>query len=388
MKVLHIITSLMTGGAEMMLQKLVGAVAPHGVEAVVVSLTSTSRIGDELRASGVPVFALGGRGGILLPGQVLSLRSMYRQVRPQIVHTWMYHANVAGHGLVRLCGRRDRPALITSVRGALGAPERQKPMLRLVRRIDARLSAAADALVFNSHRACEQHAAIGYAMERATVIPNGFDTGRFRPSNEDRRRIRQELGCQDGFLIGLVARFDPLKDHKTFLQAAALVAPHVPGCRFVLVGRGCHLDNPGIGGPIRQYGLEGKVLALGERHDMPAIQASLDLAVCSSVSESFPNSIGEAMASGVPCVVTDVGDCAMLVGDGGRVVPPSSPQALAVAMTQMLALPAGELAAIGARARARIDAQFSTAKVANAYVELYRSCVSGREAARAGCEAR
>lgn len=388
MKVLHVITSLMTGGAETMLQKLVGAVTDYGVEATVVSLTSMSRIGHELRESGVPVVALGGKGGILLPHQMLSLLRMYRQARPQIVHTWMYHANVVGHGLLRLGNRRDRPVLITSVRGALHAPERQKPMLRLVRRIDARLSGTADSLVFNSHRAAEQHAAIGYAMRRATVIPNGFDTGRFRPSTEDAWRVRQALGCQDGFLIGLVARFDPLKDQRTFLEAAALVALRVPRCRFILVGRGCDLDNPEIVDLIRQHGLGDKAFALGERHDMPAIQASLDLAVCSSVSESFPNAIGEAMASGVPCVVTDVGDCAMLVGDTGRVVPPRNPEALAQAITQMLAMPADGLASMGARARERINLHFATERVASAYVELYRSCVADREAARTGCEVR
>lgn len=388
MKVLHVITSLMTGGAEMMLQKLVGAVTDYGIEATVVSLTSMSRIGHELHQSGVPVVALGGKGGILLPHQVVSLLRVYRQVRPQIVHTWMYHANVVGHGLLRLGNRRDRPVLITSVRGALHAPEKQKPMLRLVRRIDARLSGMADSLVFNSHRAAEQHAAIGYAMRRATVIPNGFDTGKFRPSTEDGRRIRQELGCRDGFLIGLVARFDPLKDQSTFLKAAALVALRVPRCHFILAGRGCDLDNPKILNPIRELGLGDKVFALGERRDIPAIQASLDLAVCSSISESFPNAIGEAMASGVPCVVTDVGDCAMLVGDTGRVVPRRNPEALAQAITELLAMPAGGLASMGAEARERIDLHFSTARVAKVYGELYWSCAADRAAARTGCEAR
>lgn len=373
-RVLHVITSLMTGGAEVMLQKLVGALADRGYDSTVVSLTSASRIGAELRQSGIPVVALGGRGGILLPQHISKLLRIYRRAQPHVVHTWMYHANVVGHLMVRLSGHRARPALISSVRGALHAAGEQKLSLRLVRRLDARLSGDADAIVFNSRRAAEQHRAIGYAMQRATVIPNCFDPTLFRPNGAERERIRRELGCEDALLIGLVARFNRMKDHRTFLQAAAVVAAKDARCIFLLAGRGCDAGNKELMAWIRQYGLMGKVLALGERSDIHAIQAALDIAVCSSVSESFPNAIGEAMACGTPTVVTDVGGCADLVGDTGEVVAPRDPLAMAGALLEVAALPADARVALGARARERVTREFSTDRIVDRFVEVYRSC--------------
>lgn len=374
MRVLHVITSLMTGGAEVMLQKLVGALACRGYDATVVSLTSASRIGAELTRSGIPVVALGGRGGILLPQHISELLRVYRRAQPHVVHTWMYHANVVGHLMVRLSSRQARPALVSSVRGALHAPGEQKLSLRLVRRLDARLSAGADAIVFNSRRAAQQHLAVGYAMERATVIPNCFDSTLFRPNRAERERIRRELGCEDALLIGLIARFNRMKDHRTFLEAASVVASKDARCVFLLAGRGCDAGNNELTAWIRRYGLVGKVLAIGERSDIHAIQASLDIAVCSSVSESFPNAIGEAMACGVPAVVTDVGDCAVLVGDTGKVVGSRDPLAMAGALLEVAALSASARVALGARARERVTREFSTDRVVERFVEVYRSC--------------
>jgi glycosyltransferase involved in cell wall biosynthesis len=373
----------MTGGAEVMLQKLVLALEPRGYDATVVSLTSLSRIGDELRESGIPVVALGGRGGVLLPHHAATLLRLYRRLQPDIVHTWMYHANVVGHLLLRLQGNRSRPPLVSSVRGALHAAREQKLSLRLVRRLDAKLSGSADAIVFNSSNSAEQHRAIGYAMERATVIPNCFDATLFRPDPAARGRIRGELGCGNSLLVGLVARFDRMKDHRTFLEAAGMVAAKNPACSFLLAGRGCDRSNEQLAAWISSYGLVGRVFTLGERSDIAAIHAALDVAVCSSVSESFPNAIGEAMCCGVPAVVTDVGDCAALVGDTGKVVAPRDPIALADALLQMASLPAEARAALGARARERVIREFSIDRVAGMFIEVYRSCVSAQgEAAK------
>lgn len=375
MRILHVITSLMTGGAEAMLQKVVHALVPRGYEATVVSLTCMSRIGDELRESGIPVVALGGRRGILFPQHLAKLRRVYRRVQPDVVHTWMYHANLVGHLLVGLRGNRSRPVLVSSVRGGLHAVSEQKTSLRIVQRMDARLSGFADAIVFNSRRSAEQHRAIGYDMERARVIPNCFDTTLYRPNPAHREHIRRELGCENALLVGLIARFDLVKDHRNFLEAAGVVAAMDPRCIFLLAGRGCDATNEQLAGWVRRFGLLGKVRMLGERSDMPTLQAALDVAVCSSVSESFPNAIGEAMACGVPAVVTDVGDCAALVGDTGKVVPARDPLALAGVLLEMASLPTESRIALGARARERVIREFSTDRIAGMFVELYRSCV-------------
>lgn len=374
MRILHLITSLSTGGAEMMLKKLLRALPQRQYNPTVISLTSISTIGAELRRDGVPVHALGGRAGVLLPHQFWALMRAYRYARPDVVHSWMYHANVTAELLVRLTARKSRPCLITSVRGALHAPQEQKCTLRLVRRVDAMLSRGANRIVFNSARSAEQHAALGYEAKRMAVIPNSFDTEVFQSMPAERMRIRRQLGCTDDLLVGLVARFDRLKGHRVFLEAARLVGEREPNCRFLLVGLGCDTRNQLLSGWISELNLAARVLALGERRDVPGIDNALDIAVCASISESFPNAIGEAMACGVPCVVTDVGDCPHLVGDCGYVVPPGDPRALAEAILRMASLPRDARAALGARARGRVLREFSTDRIAQEFMNLYDEC--------------
>ena len=378
MRVLHIITSLLTGGAEVMLQKLVRATQPLGYSATVVSLTAASTIGKELQDDGVPVVALGGRGGLLLPNQLVTLARTFRRSQPDVVHCWMYHSNVLGYGIVRLKSPHARPPLITSVRVALDPHYKEKTSTRAIRKLDARLSGAADAVVFNSRRAAEQHASLGYRMDRATVIPNFFDTDRFRPRPEERERLRAAIGCRDGFVIGLVARFDRQKDQHNFLEAARIVAARLPHCRFLLAGRGCDATNSELMRWIGESGLERSVSVLGERRDVEQIQAALDIGVNSSAAEGFPNSIGEAMACGVPCVVTDVGDSAFVVGDTGLVVPPKDPVELARAVIRLVELPTDERRRLGERARERVLMEFSTTPVVERFTRLYEEVRGSR----------
>jgi glycosyltransferase involved in cell wall biosynthesis len=380
MHILHVITSLSTGGAEIMLQKLVRALDPGRYTNSVLSLTSTSTIGGELKAAGVVVESLGGRGGVLLPQEVWNLLRVYNSTKPDLVHSWMYHANVAAHIAVRV-GNQTRPPLITSIRGALHAPGAQKPISRMVRRIDARLSRSAQGIVFNSRRSARQHAAVGYDAAKAIVIPNCFDTNEFRPAPADRARIRATLGWTDNPLVGLIARFHRLKDHETFLDAARIVSDRHPGCKFLLAGRGCDSANPELMQWIAARGLSDSVRALGERRDIAAIDNALDVAVCSSMSESFPNAIGEAMACGVPGIVTDVGDCEYLVGDTGRVVPPRNATALADSILEVISLRDDIRAELGKRARERIVKEFSIERVVRQYTDLYEQCFLQRQSA-------
>jgi glycosyltransferase involved in cell wall biosynthesis len=357
-----------------MLQKLLRALTPQPYSASVISLTSIATIGAELRQEGVPVLAVGGRGGVLLPHQFRTLWRAYRSARPDVVHSWMYHANVAAQLLVRLTVDSVRPCLITSVRGAIHAPQEQKRLTRLIRRIDAGLSRTADRIIFNSRRSAEQHAALGYDREKMRVIPNSFDTDLFQPMPSESARIRQQLGYTDELLVGLIARFHRLKGHRTFLEAAGLVAQRQPNCRFLLVGRGCDSQNEELMRWIQELNLTDRVVALGERRDVEAIDNALDIAVCASISESFPNAIGEAMACGTPCVVTDVGDCPYLVGNPDFVVPARDPQALAEGILRLAHLPPETRAALGVSARARVLSEFSTERIAGQYVELYEEC--------------
>lgn len=377
-RVLHIIPSLMTGGAEVMLRQLAVAMLPRGYDSTVVSLAGAARVGDELRDCGVPVVTLGSRSGLLLPGQISVLVKTAHHFQPEVIHCWLYRANLIGHGLVRFAYGRVRPALVTSIRGALDAPGREKMSVRAARRIDSWLSGAADAIVFNSHRGAGQHGAFGYDMRRATVIPNFFDTARFRPRGDERWATRSALGGGESPLIALVGRFDALKDHHGFLQAARTVKMRFPQSQFLLVGRGCDAGNERLADWIREYDLAGAVRLLGERSDVAAILGAIDLAVSSSLSEGFPNVVGEAMACGTPCVVTDVGDSRFVVGDTGLVVPPGDPGVLAKAMINFIGLPESTRRALGEKARQRVMAEFAMGPIVNRFIELYEKCIRAR----------
>jgi glycosyltransferase involved in cell wall biosynthesis len=175
-------------------------------------------------------------------------------------------------------------------------------------------------------------------------------------------------------LIGLVARFDPLKDHSTFAQAAGLLHTHLPDVQFLLCGLGMTWDNHQLVNWIDTANIRTCCHLSGHREDISRILASLDIATLSSYRESFPMVVGEAMACGVPCAVTDVGDAALIVGDTGRVVPPRDPQALAAAWQELIEMGAEKRAELGTRARQRVEERFSFPAIASRYEALYREC--------------
>ena len=218
------------------------------------------------------------------------------------------------------------------------------------------------------------HAALGYRADKMVVIPNGFDLGIFRPDPAARAAVRAELAIPpEALLIGLVGRFDPQKDQRVFLQAAALLAEGHQDARFLLCGDDITAENSAlmswIDPAIRQ-----RCHLLGRRDDLPRLTAALDVATSSSAyGEAFSNAVGEAMACAVPCVVTDVGDSARIVGETGKVVPPRDARALATAWSELLA--AGEPArrSLGLAARGRVEARYSLPAIVRRYEALYQA---------------
>jgi glycosyltransferase involved in cell wall biosynthesis len=195
----------------------------------------------------------------------------------------------------------------------------------------------------------------------------------FRPDPEARSSVREELGVSATTrLIGLVARFDPQKDHEGFLLAARLLRTRCPDVNFVLAGGGVDQRNRQLARVVADAGLSDVVHLLGPRTDIPRLMSALDIASLSSRwGEAFPNVVAEAMACGVPCVVTDIGDSAEIVGDTGVVVPPCDPEALARGWEQLLGLPAEQRHALAQQARARIAARYDLTQVARRYEAFY-----------------
>jgi len=364
----HLITELNMGGAEQMLRKLVTRMDKDRFRCVVISMTDRGPIGEKISEAGVPVFQLGMGLGKPTPGGLAKFYHLLKQESVDIVQSWLYHADLLG----LLVGRvAEVKRVVWGIRCSDMRLRQYRPLTALTVRLCGVLSPLADAIVINSQEGARIHRKRGYRTDRMVLIPNGFDTAAFQPDGSARTWLIHELGLrEDVRLIGLIARFDIMKDHPNFLRAASLVAEKDPHVHFVMVGRHITPRNPELAAHIPE-GIQDRFHLLGQRDDVPRIAAALDIATSSSAfGEGFSNTIGEAMACGVPCVVTDVGDSAQVVGDTGIVVPPGDAAALAGGWRDLLA-DDERRRRLGEKARERIRAEFDLEVVVRRFEGLY-----------------
>jgi len=288
----------------------------------------------------------------------------------------MYDANLAA--ILASASLLKQVPVVWGIRQSLDLKAEPKWRSRVAIRVGARLSAWPQQIVYVSRASADQHEAIGSRADRRSVIPNGFDGEQFRPDTGARASVRAELGLGEGTpLIGLIARYHPMKDHANFLAAARLVLKQEPTVRFLLAGPCVEVSNKELSTLVSTLGLQERIHLLGERRDIPRLTAALDIACSSSAwGEGFPNVIGEAMACGVPCVVTDVGDSAWVVGETGQVVPSRDPMALSAAWREVLQMEQGVRAVLGEQARARIMMNFSLDEATRQYEELYTEVIN------------
>jgi glycosyltransferase involved in cell wall biosynthesis len=369
-KILHVINSLDTGGAEISLLRLLQASDRDAFSPEVISLTNLGPLAPAFDDLAVPLTAVGFRNTRQSVGKLWCLSSLLRRARPDVVQTWMYHASA----LAWAAGARGgRLPVVWCVRQA-DLDQRLGFRTRLLAHLCGRLSRRVPArIVYNAAASREVHSVAGWDDSRASVVSNGFDTAAFRPDDIARAATRRELGLGSEVpLVGMVARFHPQKDHANFVAAAALVRTMRPGVRFMLCGRGVDASNEELRRLLEAAGIEADALLLGERRDTARLYNACDVVCLSSRGEALPNVLGEAMACGVPCVGTDVGDVARLLSDTGTVVPPRDPAALASALLAVLALEPDRRQALGARARARIERDFGMAAMVGAYETLWR----------------
>jgi len=369
LKVVHVITGLNVGGAEQMLARLLPGLAKQGVTNMVVSLAPRGPLAEPIELSGVRVASLALSAGRAPLRGLAALVGLLRRERPDVVQGWLYHANL----LATLAGPLAGGApIVWNIRSAADLRGYGR-VTALTIRLGASLSRRPRAIIVNSDAARRQHETFGYRPREWALIPNGFDLDRFRPDPAARCAVRDELGLPPGAqLVGHFGRFHPIKRHDVLLAAARRLLPRHAGLHFLLVGPEVTGANPALQGVLPPE-LGGRVHFLGERPDVPRLMAALDVLALSSDSESFPNVVGEAMACGVPCATTDVGDVARLVGETGVVVPRRDPDALAAGLEYLLELTPDEARAMGARARARIAASYSLESVVARYAALYRA---------------
>jgi glycosyltransferase involved in cell wall biosynthesis len=370
---MHVITGLDSGGAEMMLFKLLSG-SRDSLQSMVVSLKDQGTIGPSITKLGVPVECLHLRPSLPNPARFLSLVSLVREFRPQLVQGWMPHGNLAA-SLAQVASRSAAP-VIWNVRMSLDNADGEKNSTLGLIRLGALFSRHPTKIIYNSFTGAKEHESHGYRATQSVVISNGFDCDLFRPDEDAHNRICQQLGLESkAVLIGLVARFHPAKDHFGFLEAASSVSAARPDARFLLVGKGSIDTETILTTQISRLNLKGRVLLLGERSDASQLTAGFDIACSSSTYEGFSNSIGEAMACGVPCVVTEVGDSAYLVGNTGLVVPPRNPEALAHAIVELIHAGPAKRKELGMEARRRIESEFSLPTIVRRYEDLYQECL-------------
>jgi glycosyltransferase involved in cell wall biosynthesis len=370
-RILHLITGLETGGAERSLANLLLGEAGQRQMARVVSLSGEGHYGPILASKGIEVDAL--RLGPTLPtlAALWRLHQIVGSFRPDVIQGWMYHANLMASCAGALSGRRIPVAW--NIRQSLYNIESEKPTTRWVIRRLARGSAKPAAIIYNSFQSRAHHEAFGFASRQGIIIPNGFDTNVWRPDTKRRAAVRDELGLRDNdLLLGFVGRFHPMKAVPTFLAACAQAMAADPRLHVALVGDGLSCDNPGFAAAVA--GLpQARLHAMGRRSDVETVMPSFDLFCLSSVSEAFPNVLGEAMATGLPCVATEVGDCARLLGGHGIIVPPGDVSGIAGAIVRLAAMNTARRQAIGDAAREQIATSYGLDATADSYASLYGS---------------
>ncbi len=363
---LHIIADLSAGGAEKMLCRLLTAADQTVVRHRVITLLAPGELAAGLEKRGIRVDSLGIMRTRPDPSRILTLSRTIRRLAPDIIHTWMYHADLFGGLATAMAGNLP---LIFSIRHGSFVNEPIKT------RISAHISAALSRflpirIIACSERAAAAHIDIGYPERLIRIIPNGFELPQHFEGAA--RRLHEELAIPEASpLIGIVGRYHPAKDHANFIAAAAIVSRNYPDAHFIMCGTGMNDGNAPLLNALKLGGIARQTHLLGHRQDVSSIMAGLSLLVSSSITEAFPNVVGEAMSLGIPCVVTDVGESAKLVDTTGRVVPPANPGALAEAIIEMLDSGPSELKAAGSKARQRIEEFFSLNAVVKQFEKMY-----------------
>jgi glycosyltransferase involved in cell wall biosynthesis len=332
-------------------------------------LSTPGTLSPQLRADGIEVIALGMKSFLDAPRALWRLAGLIRRRRPDIVQTWMYHADLIGGIAARCAGIK---AVIWGVRTT--EIDSDSRVTAIVRQVCARISRfVPHTIVCAAEASRKAHVAIGYDAARMMVLPNGFDTARLVATDEQRMALREACGFgDDDIVIGSLGRFHTVKDQKNFVEAAGVLAACHAQARFLMVGRGVDWENPELCGWIAQTGCQDRFVLLGERRDVPLCLSAMDIFCLSSRTEGFPNVVGEAMCMGVPCVVTDVGDAAFLVADTGVVVPREDAAALAGGLERLVGIGTTERQALGKRAKARILAEFSMQRAFERFTCLYK----------------
>jgi glycosyltransferase involved in cell wall biosynthesis len=367
----HLIADLSIGGAQMVLLNLLRESA--NFRHAVISLRSAGVLSEAFAASGIAVHALNLPWNVAAPAR---LPMLVRSLRPALLQGWMVHGNLAALWASRASGL-NLPTAWGIHQSIIDLGMERRTTQHLLR-LSARLSSRATRIVYCSQSSRADHERLGYAPDKGVFIPNGFDSTVFAPSPRVRVAVRERLGVPDeAVLVGTVARVHPQKGHATLFAAAAqVVATAGHDVRFLLVGDGTAPQDMAWKALAPDPAVRARLIPMGRRDDVPELMQAMDVLVNPSNTEALPNVLGEAMATGVPCIATDVGDCAWMIGDRDLIVPPNDPDALAAALSRLVAMPRAERSRVGDRGRQRITDELGIERMVSSYERLYGELVA------------
>ncbi len=377
MRILHVIGALPVGGAEKALERLVMSSKDNGwnkaCDHSVVSLSELGPIGEYLISKGISVYALNLKSIFDLPFAFIRLCGLIRSVKPDVIQTWMYHADIFGG----LAANFNRLPVIWGIRNTDLRPgvSRFTFFIMKVSAVFSRYVPRKIVSVAESAKAI--HVSYGYDLSKFVIIHNGYDVEKFEFDSVKRKRVRELLNVNDDvILIGSVGRFNPYKDHKTFIITAEQLVKKKNNLKFLMIGKGVDASNKYLSDLISSAGLEDFVVMLGEQLDLSDYYSAMDIFCLHSISEGFPNVLAEAMACSLPVVSTLVGDALHLVGDDELFSQPASPLILAEKIFRIVEMSRFERQELGARLRQRIIDKFSLRSMVASYEEVYKSILT------------
>ena len=373
-RVAHIITHLTSSGSSSMLYKLIAHADRNRFEPVVIALDSEGEFIDKIIAHGVPVYTFNMSRSLSSSWHILRLARLLRKLEPDILQGWMYHGNIAASLARKML--TIQPVLLWNVRQTIYNLQQESRSTRWAIGFSQRLANTPERILYNSWLSENQHVALGYDEQKSQIVGNGFDLQLFTPNSYSREIMRQKLGIPcDAIVIGMIAHYRPTKNHALFIEAAHLLGMHSNNVHFLLAGENVTADNPGIIKLLERFpGLQGKLHLLGKRQDTPALLNTLDIfTLISSRGDGFPNAVGEAMACGIPCIATDVGDTALLINKTGQILQDITPSSLAFAWLEWIN--AGEIwrKELGKQARRRINKHYTIQDITKQYQDIYSS---------------
>jgi len=372
MKILHIINTLAIGGAQSVLLQLIENWGESRDPQMVISLRKREQLSAWIEALGIPLAHIDLSPGKFDPVKFANLVRIIKDYRPDVIQTWLYHADLLGSPPSRLA---NRTPVIWGIHHTMTDRHSVKFSTWFVVKVLSFFSKVLPAhIICCSHSAFQTHVDFGYDVTKMSTVVNGVNTDHFRLDPTARVSVKNELElAQKTRLIGMFARFHPQKDHVTFIRAAEMLLLEKSDVCFVLAGEGVDTANEYLRTEINRRGMQDHFRLLGSRQDMPRLYSSMDIVTLSSAfGEALPMTLCEAMACGTPCVATNIGDTASLIEQTGRVVAPKNPGALASAWKDVLDLSAMDYNQLCFQAKQKVFASYNLPDMLSSYKRIYR----------------